>query len=181
MDKASREVGRRRPCQEAIIPIYITMRRHEMILSTTVLTWILVAFGLVFIVPLIAYAQVLMVTKPDDPKTRNIVIGKDQDWRDTTHLRFAYGCAWGDLTWWLPLLVAGSIGVILGQAWGYALWMTAGAISVYISIILWFAEREYVYPSCGPLVYYTIYWGFFVYWGIAVVAYGMLRLSGVAF
>lgn len=152
-----------------------------MILSTTGLTWILVAFGLIFVVPVMVYAQFLMVTNPHDQKIKNIIIGKNQHWRDKTHLRFAYGCGWADLVWWLPLLVAGSVGVILGHAWGYALWTTSGAISVYISIILWFAEREYVYSSCGPLVYYTIYWGFFVYWGIAVVVYSLLRLSGVTF
>jgi len=89
------------------------------------------------------------------------------------------GASWADLVIWLPLLVAGSIGVILGQAWGYGLWVASGTVSVYINIILWFSEREYVYPACGPLVYYTIYWGFQVYWGVAVVAYAVLRLAGV--
>ena len=28
--------------------------------------------------------------------------------------------------------------------------------SVYVSIILWFSEREYVYSAQGPLLYYTI-------------------------
>jgi hypothetical protein len=40
-------------------------------------------------------------------------------------------------------------------------------------------EQEYVYPSRGPLAYYTYYWGFFVYWGATVVAYSVLRLVGV--
>lgn len=91
------------------------------------------------------------------------------------------GIAWVDLVVWLLLLAAGSAGVLLGQAWGYALWAASGAISLYISIILWFSEREYVYPAHGPLAYYTIYWGFFVYWGLAVVVYAALRLAGVAF
>jgi len=49
---------------------------------------------------------------------------------------------------------------------------------VYINIIFWFSERAYVYPAQGPLAYYTYYWGFFVYWGVAVVAYAVLRLAG---
>lgn len=52
---------------------------------------------------------------------------------------------------------------------------------MYISIILWFTEREYVYPAQGPLLYYTVYWGFFVYWGLAVMVYAALRLAGVTF
>ncbi len=46
---------------------------------------------------------------------------------------------------------------------------------------LWFTDREYVYPAWGPLIYYTIYWGFFVYWGVAVMIYAVLRLLGVTF
>ncbi len=79
----------------------------------------------------------------------------------------------------IPLLVAGTIGVILGSAWGYALWTTIGVFSIYINTVLWFSEKEYVYPKCGPLMYYTFFWGFYVYWGIAVTIYSLLRLQGL--
>ena len=150
-------------------------------LEPTLITWILIVFGAVFIFLLIVYGQILMVTQPHSQKTKNLMIGKGEDWRDKTHLRFSYGAAWADLIFWLPLLVAGSIGVILGQSWGYGLWAASGAISVYINIILRFSEYEYVYSKYGPLVYYTLFWGFFVYWGLAVIAYSVLRLAGVRF
>ena len=93
----------------------------------------------------------------------------------------AYGLAWADLIFWLPLLLTGSIGVLIGQAWGYSLWAASGAISVYVSIKLWFSEREYTYPGVGPLVYYTYFWGFFVYWGLATIVYTVFRLAHVTF
>ena len=40
-------------------------------------------------------------------------------------------------------------------------------------------SQEYVYPTRGPLKYYTYYWGFFVYWGALALAYSILRISGV--
>ena len=80
---------------------------------------------------------------------------------------------WRHWYWPKPLCV------ILGHAWGYVLWSAAGAISLYINIVLWFMEKEYVYPSRGALAYYSYYWGFFVYWGILAVAYSALRLSGI--
>ena len=55
----------------------------------------------------------------------------------------------------------------------------AGACSLYINIVLWFTEKEYVYPTRGPLRYFTYYWGFFVYWGALALAYSAMRLSGV--
>ena len=127
------------------------------------------------------FVQLLVLIKPNNQKTKDLVIGKGEDYRDKTHRRLTSGIAWGDIIIWFPLLILGSIGVILGQEWGYALWLASGAISIYISIIFWFSEREYTYPSSGPLVYYTYYWGFFVYWGLAVIIYSSLRLAGIIF
>jgi hypothetical protein len=69
----------------------------------------------------------------------------------------------------------------MGEAWGYLLWAAGGSIAVYISIVLWFLEREYVYPKVGPLAYYTYFWGSFLYWGLAAAAYSVLRIVGVRF
>jgi hypothetical protein len=150
-------------------------------LQPTLITWILVIFGALLIFLPMLYAQLLMALRPHSQKARDILIGQGEDWRNETHFRMSRGAAWADLVIWLPFLAAGSAGVLLGQAWGYALWAASGAISVYISIILWFSERKYVYPTHGPLLYYTIYWGFFVYWGVVVVVYAVLRLVGVTF
>jgi hypothetical protein len=150
-------------------------------LQPTAVTWILVIFGAVFVFLLLLVAQLMVVLRPRSQATKDIIIGKGEDWRNETHFRMSVGAAWADLLIWFPVLLAGSVGVLMGQAWGYALWAASGAISVYINIILWFSERKYVYPAHGPLLYYTIYWGFFVYWGIAVIVYAVLRLAGVAF
>jgi hypothetical protein len=148
-------------------------------LGPTTITWILVVFGFVFILLPLLYAQLLVVLNPQSRKTKDIIIGKNQDYRDKTHVRMTLGLAWADLLFLLPILLAGSIGVILGQTLGYILWAASGAISVYVSIKLWISEREYVYPAAGPLVYYTYLWGFFVYWGIAAVIYSVYRLAHV--
>ena len=146
-------------------------------IEPTAITWLLVILGALLIFLPMLYAELLMALRPHSQKAKDLIIGKGEDWRDKTYFRLSLGAAWADLIVWLPLLAAGSIGVLLGQVWGYALWAAAGAISVYINVILWFSERETVYPANGPLVYYTYYWGFFVYWGVAVVAYAALRLA----
>ncbi len=149
-------------------------------LQPTLTTWILVISGFIIYVPVI-YGQILLLLSPHSQATKDVIIGKGEDWRDRTHLRSSYGFAWADIIFFLPLLIAGSAGVILGQAWGYALWTAAAAIAVNVNIVLWFSEREYVYPNWGPLAYYTFFWGFFIYWGIVAIVYAVLRLAGVAF
>jgi hypothetical protein len=149
-------------------------------LEPTLTTWILVISGLLIYVPVI-YGQILLLMHPHSQTTKDFVIGKGENWRDRTHFRSSYGFAWADLIFFLPLLIAGSCGVMLAQVWGYALWAAAAAIAVDANIVLWFSEREYVYPTWGPLAYYTFYWGFFVYWGLVAMVYAVLRLASVTF
>ena len=147
-------------------------------MQPTLITWILIAFGAITLIPLFL-AQALMLLNPDSPKTKRIIIGKGEDWRDKTHFKMALGAAWADWLFFGPVFIAGSIGMVLAKPWGYALFAVAGACSIYINIILWFTEKDYVYPSRGPLKYYTYYWGFFIYWGGLALAYGLARLNGI--
>ena len=144
-------------------------------MQPTLVTWLLVVFGVITLVPLI-WAQFSMLVRSDSQQTRDLLIGKGENWRDKTHFKLALGAAWADWLFFGPLFVAGSVGVLLGRSWGYALFAAAGACSLYINIILWVTEKEYVYPTRGPVRYFTYYWGFFVYWGAFALAYSVLRI-----
>ena len=146
-------------------------------MQPTLVTWLLIAFGVVTLIPLFV-AQVSMLVSPNSQKTKEIIIGKGEDWRDKTHFKMALGTAWADWLFFVPVFILGSIGMGLAKPWGYALFAVAGACSLYINIILWFTEKEYVYPSRGPLRYYSYYWGFFMYWGALALIYGLTRLTG---
>jgi len=147
-------------------------------MQPTLVTWALIVFGVVTLMPLI-WAQFAMLIGPDSQRTRDLIIAKGEDWRDKTHFRIALGAAWADWLFFAPLFVSGSIGALLGQPWGYVLFGAAGACSLYINIILWFTEKEYVYPALGPLKYFTYFWGFFMYWGALALGYSVLRISGI--
>jgi len=149
-------------------------------MDPTLITWVLVIWGVITLVPLTA-VQMALLLSPHSARSKEWVIGKDEDWRDKTHFRFALGAAWADWLVAVPLFVAGVVGVFLSEAWGYVLFGAAGTISLYINIILWFTEKEYVYPSRGPLKYFTYYWGFFVYWGAATLVYSASRVGGADF
>ena len=146
-------------------------------MQPTLITWALIAFGAVTLAPLVL-VQLVMLVRPQSQKARDLLVAKGDDWRDRTHFRSALGCAWADWLLLVPLAIAGSVGVLLGHAWGYVLWAAAGSISLYINIVLWFIEKEYVYPSRGAIVYFTYYWGFFVYWGALALAYSVVRIIG---
>ena len=147
-------------------------------LEPTIVTWILIVFGLITCGPLL-YAQFVMIMNPVGERAKALMIGKGEQWRDKSHFRSALALARVDWMIFTPVLVAAIIGVARAQEWGYVLLAAAGAIQLYINVFLWFFEKEYVYRAQGPLVYYTYYWGNFVYWGVAAVVYAVLRLGGV--
>ena len=149
-------------------------------MEPTIVTWLLVVFGVVTLLPL-ASVQLVFLLSPHGDRSKEWLIGKGEEWRDKTHFRFSLGAAWADWLIAVPALVVGSVAMLLGESWGYAVFGIAGALSLYINVILWFMEKEYVYPSRGPARYFTYYWGFFVYWGALAAAYSVLRIGGVEF
>ena len=149
-------------------------------LEPTIVTWIIIIFGVITCGPLL-YAQLVVLLQPESQKAKDILIGKGEEWRDQTHFKSAYGLAWGDWLIFMPLFITAIIGMVRAELWGYALFAIAGTIQIYINTVLWFLEKEYVYPSCGPIAYYTYYWGNFIYWGTAALIYSLLRLSGITF
>ena len=143
----------------------------------TVITWVLIIFGLLTCLPLL-FVQLVMLKEPEGKKAKEYLVGKDEKWRDKTHFKSQYGLAFADWFIFFPLFIFGIIGMLISSYWGYLLFAVAGAIQLYINVVLWFLEKEYVYPTRGPLKYYTYYWGNFIYWGVASLVYGIYRLNG---
>ena len=144
-------------------------------IEATIITWLIAIFGAITFLPLFG-AQLMMIFKPNSKKAKDLIIGKNDDWRDKTHFKSALAFAWADLIIILPLYALGTISVFNGQLWGYVIWISLGVLSIYFSIIFWVMEKEYTYPSCGWLAYYTYYWGFFLYWGISVIIHSVLQM-----
>ena len=143
-------------------------------IKPTLTTWIIAIFGAITFLPLLG-TQLLMLLKPQSQKTKDLLIGKGEDWRDKTHYKSALAFAWADLLVIFPLLISGTIGVFIGHLWGYALWLALGILSIYFSILFWVMEKEYTYPSSGWFAYYTYFWGFFLYWGIGAIIYSLIQ------
>ena len=60
----------------------------------------------------------VFLQSPNSHKSQDLMIGKCEDRQDKTRFRLELGFAWVDLLFLAPLLVSGSVGVLLGQPWG---------------------------------------------------------------
>ena len=79
------------------------------------MTWLLATLSLLIFLPLLG-VQLLMLFRPNDRKTKDLIIGKDGEWRDHTHMRSALAFAWSDWLVIFPLLISGNIGVLGGHS-----------------------------------------------------------------
>ena len=70
--------------------------------APTLLTWLLIGFGIITCLPLFL-AQLVILFDPKGKKARDILIGKDDEWRDQSHFKMAYGMAVADWLLFFPL------------------------------------------------------------------------------
>lgn len=128
-----------------------------------------------------AYVYLVFLQSPHSQKSKDLMLGAGKDWRDETDFDLSPGFAWIDWLFVFPLFIAGSVGVQLGDAWGYVLFGAAGTIALYINLVLLFVEKKHVYSALGPLRYFTYFWGLFTYWGALALVYSALRIGGIDF
>jgi len=145
-------------------------------IKPTLITWIIAIFGAITFLPLLG-AQLIMILKPQSQKAKDLIIGKGKDWRDKSHFLYSFAFAWADLLVIFPLFISGTIGVFLGQYWGYVLWLILGVVSIYFSIVFWVLEKQFAYATYGWLAYYTYFWGFFLYWGVGAIVFSILQIA----
>ena len=74
---------------------------------------------------------------------KNVVYGGSPDATDpAAYFAFNQGQAWADPFFWAPLQIAGSIGMLLGQQWGFLLALTASAPFWYSAILIFIWDRD---------------------------------------
>ena len=145
-------------------------------MKINVLALLLWVLGWLTFLPLFI-AQLFMLIRPRSQKTKDLLIGKDEDWRDRTHYKSALAFAWADILIILPLFILGSTLMLTNNQWALIICIVLGVLTIYFSILFWVLEKEYTYKSVGPLAYYTYYWGFFLYWGVLAIVFALYQFS----
>ena len=133
-------------------------------MDVTVMTWIVALLGLA-IIALLGVLQAVAVARPRDQWTIDNVYGSDPaDTDPTAYFAFNQGLAWADVFFWVPLQIAGSIGMLFGERWGFLLALAAAVPFIYSAFPLFIWDRD--------LGFRTKNW--FVTWAI-FPAYGLLE------
>ena len=144
-------------------------------MDVTLATWV-VAVGGLLLIALLGGLQLIAVVKPRSEWTIENVYGGDPTGTDPrAYFAFNQGYAWADALFWAPLQIAGSIGMLLGQRWGFLLALMASVPFWYTAIPIFIWDRDMGFRR-NTIGYWVVIWGMWPAYGIAAGAYCLVRL-----
>ena len=144
-------------------------------MEVTALTWIVAILGLL-IMGILASLQFVAVLRPRTEWTIENVYGGTPEGTDpTAYFAFNQGYAWADPFFWAPLQIAGSIGMLLGERWGFLLALAAAVPYVYTAIPIFIWDRDLGFRE-NTFFYWVVVWAMFPAYGLLEGAYTFLRL-----
>jgi hypothetical protein len=143
--------------------------------DVTALTWVVAITGLVLIV-LLGGLQLVAALRPRAAWTiANVYGGSPDDTDPKAYFAFNQGSAWADPFFWAPLQIAGSIGMLLGERWGFMLALMASVPFWYTAIWIYIWDRDMGFRE-NTFTYWVIVWGIWPAFGILEGMYSFYRL-----
>ena len=144
-------------------------------MEVTAITWIVAIAGL-GLIGLLAALQLVAVIDPRGEWTIENVYGGDPGATDPkAYFAFNQGYAWADGFFWAPLQIAGSVGMLLGQRWGFLLALVASVPFWYTAITTFIWDRDLGFRQ-NTFTYWAVIWGMWPVFGVLEGIYSFVRL-----
>ena len=144
-------------------------------MEVTAATWIVALAGLVLIT-LLGSLQVVALIRPRAQWTIDNVYGGSPDDTDpVAYFAFNRATAWADPFLLVPLQVGASIGMLLGERWGFLLGLPASVPFWYTAVFFYFWDRDLGIRR-NSFGYWVITWGMWPVFGVIEGVYCFVRL-----
>ncbi len=141
----------------------------------TAATWAVALIGL-GLISLLATLQLIAVIRPRAAWTIENIYGGSPDETDpAAYFAFNQATAWADPFLWAPLQVAGSIGMLMGEQWGFLVALMASVPFWYTAVFFYFWDRDLGIRR-NTFGYWAITWGMWPVFGVAEGVYCFVRL-----
>ncbi len=139
------------------------------------MTYVIAVTGLV-LMGLLGSLQLVALIKPRAQWTIDTIYGGDPSATDPkAYFAYNQGWAWADVFFWAPFQIAGSIGMLLGERWGFLLALIASVPFWYASISIFIWDRDLGFRE-NTLGYWVFTWGVWPAFGMAETVYCLVRL-----
>ncbi len=120
--------------------------------------------------------QLIAVLKPHaDWTIKNVYGGSPNKTDAKAYFAFNRGFAVADALFWGPLQIAGSIGMLMGERWGFLLALIGSVPFWYSAIPFFIWDRDLGFRQ-NTVTYWIFVWGMFPVFGIVEMVYCFVRL-----
>ena len=144
-------------------------------MDATPMTWIIALIGL-GLIGILFVVQLVAVLRPRAAWTITNVYGGTPETTDpTAYFAFNQGYAWADAFFWAPLQIIASIGMLLGERWGFLLALVASVPFWYTAIPIFIWDRDLGFRQ-NTFNYWVIVWGIWPAFGVLEGVYSFIRL-----
>ncbi len=144
-------------------------------MDVTPLTSVVAILGLLLML-LLGSLEMIAVIRPKAEWTIKNVYGGDPETTDSrAYFAFNQGWAWADAIFWAPLQIAGSVGMLLGERWGFLLALVASVPFWYSAIPIFIWDRDLAFRQ-NTAQYWVVIWGMWPAFGIFEGVYCFARL-----
>lgn len=144
-------------------------------MDVTIVTWVIALTAAVLIL-LLGVLQSVAVLRPRAEWTIENVYGGDPDSTDPcAYFAHNQGWAWADVFLWLPVQLAASVGMVLGERWGFLLGLVAAVPFVYTAVPIFVWDRDMAFRE-NTVRYWVVIWGMWPTFGIIQGVYCFVRL-----
>lgn len=146
-------------------------------MEVTVLTWVVAVAGLVIMGALMALEFVAVLDPRGEWTVKNLYTGDPSRTDPKAFFAFNQGFAWADAFFWGPVQVAGSIGMLFGERWGFLLALIGSVPFWYTGITIFIWDRDMGFRE-NTLAYWVVVWGLWPAFGVLEMVYCFVRLLG---
>jgi len=144
-------------------------------MTVTLATWMVACLGLVLILGLGSLQMIAVLRPRADWTIRNVYGGEPESTDPTAYFAVNQGYAWADVALWAPVQIAGSIGMLLGERWGFLLGLLASVPYLYTAITIFIWDRDLRFRE-NSITYWLIIWGIWPAFGAVEAGYCFVRL-----
>ncbi|NQV05282.1 hypothetical protein HQ535_01935 [bacterium] len=145
-------------------------------MDVTVLTLVVAISGLV-LMGLLGGLQLVAVLRPRATWTVANVYGGEPGATDAAaYFAFNQGFAWADM-YWAPIQIAGGIGMLLGERWGFLLALIGSVPFWYTAVPMFVWDRDLGFRQ-PTVTYWVVIWGVWPAFGVFEGIYCFVRLLG---
>lgn len=146
-------------------------------MEVTALTWVVAVAGLVIMGALMALEFVAVLNPRGEWTVKNLYTGDPSRTDPKAFFAFNQGFAWADAFFWGPVQVAGSIGMLFGERWGFLLALIGSVPFWYTGITIFIWDRDMGFRE-NTLAYWVVVWGLWPAFGVLEMVYCFVRLLG---